>query len=84
MPNTNKKTIYDPVYEEILTRLKKARKESGLRQSVVAEKIGKYKSYISKIEHGDRRIDIMELIDLAELYNKDINYFIKKENLDKK
>jgi len=71
------KTIYKPKYEQILSRLKKARKESGLKQGVVAERLGKYKSYLSKIEHGDRRIDIMELIELANIYDKDINYFIK-------
>lgn len=70
------KTIYDPKYEYIISRLKKARKEAGFKQEYVADRIGKYASYLSKIENGDRRIDILELIELAKLYNKDINYFV--------
>jgi len=78
------KTIYKPKYEQILTKLRQARKESGLKQGYVADKLGKYKSYLSKIEHGDRRIDIMELIELANIYEKDINYFVKEDEKSSK
>lgn len=83
MKDNKTKTIYKPKYEQILSKLKKARKESGLKQGYVAEKLGKYKSYLSKIEHGDRRIDIMELIELANIYKKDINFFLANEKSSK-
>lgn len=70
------KTIYKPQYEQLISKLKEARSEAGLDQQYVAEKLGKYKSYLSKIEHGDRRLDVMELIELAKIYKKDINYFV--------
>lgn len=73
---TPTKTIYDPKYEHIIKRLKMARKEAGFKQEYVADKIKKYASYVSKIENGDRRLDVIELIELAKLYQKDINYFI--------
>jgi len=73
---TPTKTIYDPKYEYIIKRLKEARKEAGFKQEYVADKINKYASYVSKIENGDRRLDVIELIELAQLYNKDIGYFI--------
>jgi transcriptional regulator with XRE-family HTH domain len=34
-------------------------------------------AYISKIERGERRIDAVELEELARIYAKDINYFVK-------
>lgn len=73
------KTIYKPKYENLLARLKQARLDAGLRQEVVGEKLGKYSSYVSKIEHGDRRIDVIELIDMANLYKKDLNFFVEKD-----
>lgn len=73
------KTIYKAKYESLLARLKQARLEAGLRQEVVGEKLGKYSSYVSKIEHGDRRIDVIELIDMANLYKKDLNFFVEKD-----
>lgn len=73
---TSTKTIYDPKYDHIIKKLKSARKEAGFKQEYVADKIKKYASYVSKIENGDRRLDVIELIELAKLYQKDINYFI--------
>jgi len=65
-------------YNFLLTQLKKARKESYLKQAVIAKMIGRYSSYISKIESGDRRIDVIELNELAEVYNKKLSYFLLK------
>jgi transcriptional regulator with XRE-family HTH domain len=73
------KSIYNPDYEYIITKLKEARIESGLKQEAVAEKIGKYQSYLSKIENGDRRIDVLELSELADIYNKELDYFVKRK-----
>ncbi len=71
------KVIYNPKYERIIMKLKIAREAAGLKQDVVAKKLNKYASYISKIEAGDRRLDILEMIELAEVYKKDIKWFLK-------
>ncbi|MEK7665225.1 MAG: helix-turn-helix transcriptional regulator [Patescibacteria group bacterium] len=71
-------SIYLKEYKKVVERLKKAREDSGLKQVGVAEKLGKPQSYISKIEQGERRIDIAELKLIAQIYKKDINYFISK------
>jgi len=71
------KTIFSKEHKTLIERLKKARKDNGLDQSEVAGLLGKTQSYISKIEAGQRRIDIVALKGFAKLYNKDINYFLK-------
>jgi transcriptional regulator with XRE-family HTH domain len=71
------KSIYTKEYRKVIERLKKARQEAGLKQTEVAEKLGRPQSYISKIERGERRIDITELKQLAKIYKKDINYFVE-------
>ncbi len=70
------KSIYTADYKITLARLKKARLELSLNQMAVARKLGKPQSFVSKIERGERRIDIIELKELAKLYKKDITYFI--------
>ncbi len=70
------KSIYSKEYKNTIEKLKKARIEIGLKQEEVATKLKKPQSYISKIERGERRIDIVELQNLAKIYEKEINYFI--------
>ena len=71
------KAIYLKEYKLIAEKLKKARIESGLTQEIVAEKIKRPQSYISKVEQGEQRIDIIEFQHFASLYKKNLNYFIK-------
>ena len=70
------KTIYTKEYKVIIQKLKKARQSAGLKQNEVAKKLGKPQSYISKVESGERRIDIVELKQLSKIYKKDINFFL--------
>ncbi len=71
------KSVYSKDYKEIIERLKIARIEAGLAQQEVADKLGKPQSYISKIESGERRLDVAEIKKFAVIYKKDIPFFIK-------
>lgn len=71
------KTIHSKDYLLVVERLKKARIESGLTQIQVANKLNKPQSFVSKAELGERRLDIMELKKFSDIYEKDINFFIK-------
>jgi len=72
-----KKTIYSKEHKYTVEQLKKGRKEAGLTQVEVARIIHRTQSYISKIESGQRRIDLYQLIQLANVYKKEITFFIK-------
>jgi transcriptional regulator with XRE-family HTH domain len=71
------KAIYSKDHKYIVEQLKKARKEAGLEQAEVAKLLGRTQSHISKIEAGQRRIDIVALKEFAKIYKKDINFFLK-------
>jgi len=73
MPNT----IRSSEYKEVIKKLKAARIAVGLSQKEVAKRLNKSQSYVSKIEAGEQRIDIIELQVFSNLYKKDIKYFIK-------
>ncbi|HMC21013.1 MAG TPA: helix-turn-helix transcriptional regulator [Thermoanaerobaculia bacterium] len=49
----------------------RARERAGLKQSDVAAKLGLPASYLSKVENGTRRLDVIELIQIAEAMETD-------------
>ena len=64
-------------HNEIVKRLKQARLDSGLGQVEASKKLGKTQSYLSKIESGQRRFDVLQLKEFAKLYKKSLDFFIK-------
>ena len=71
------KTIYSKGHKALIARIIKARKEVGLRQEDAAGLLKKTQSYISKIEAGQRRVDIIQLKEFAKIYKKDLDFFVK-------
>jgi transcriptional regulator with XRE-family HTH domain len=71
------RALYTKDHDEIAKRLKTARIEAGLGQIEVAEKLGRTQSYLSKIESGQRRFDVLQLKEFAKLYKKSLDYFVK-------
>jgi transcriptional regulator with XRE-family HTH domain len=42
------------------------RKRAGIRQVQLAKKLKKSQTWIARLESGERRLDVIELLDLAE------------------
>ena len=64
------KTIYSEGHKTLVGKLIQARKEKSLRQGDVAKLLGRTQSYVSKIEAGQRRVDIIQLKEFAKIYKK--------------
>jgi len=62
----------DPRYKKLRDYLKEERIKRGLLQSDLAEKLGVHQQMISKIESGERRIDVVEFICIAEAIGSDV------------
>ncbi|MGK2849098.1 MAG: helix-turn-helix domain-containing protein [Minisyncoccota bacterium] len=71
------KTIRTKEYARFIEKLRKARLEAGLRQIDVAKKIKRPQSYISRVESGEYRLDILEVKRFAKIYGKSVDYFVK-------
>lgn len=69
------KSIHSSEYKTVIKKLREARESTGLTQQEAAEKLGKPQSYISKIERGERRVDIVEIKVIADLYKVSVSYF---------
>jgi len=63
-------------YREFLKRLRAGRERAGLVQTEVARRLRKPQSYVSKCESGERRVDVIELVAFAALYNLPLSFFV--------
>lgn len=61
----------------IISRLIKAHEDAGLTQQQVSENLEFLHSFLSKCETGERRIDGLELLQLARAYGKPPSFFSK-------
>jgi transcriptional regulator with XRE-family HTH domain len=41
------------------------REQAGLKQSELAERLGRHQPFVSNLEAGQRRLDLVELLDIA-------------------
>ena len=55
------KTIYSSEYDAVVRLLRAARKTARITQVELAERLGLTQSLVSKMERGDRRLDIIEV-----------------------
>ncbi|RKG35476.1 XRE family transcriptional regulator [Acinetobacter guerrae] len=72
------KTIYRDRYQQMIDILIAERKRAKLTQIEVAQKLNKPQSYIAKIEGRDRKIDILEFIELCETLGIKASSLIKQ------
>lgn len=53
-------------YGILLELLREAREASGLTQKEICDRLGKPRNYLIKVEHGERRIDVVETFALCD------------------
>ncbi|MBI5588411.1 MAG: helix-turn-helix transcriptional regulator [Deltaproteobacteria bacterium] len=79
------KSIFSDAYSLLRTWLVKAREKKGLTQADVATKLGKPQSYVSKYERGERRLDVVEFLEVARVLGVEPYKILKElEKLDAK
>lgn len=65
------KTIFGGDHQHLIEVLTSARKAAGLTQTDLSERIGRDQTFISLIERGQRRVDVVEFIALAKAIGDD-------------
>jgi transcriptional regulator with XRE-family HTH domain len=70
--------LHDPRNQRIATLLTEIRKDRGLLQQAVAERLGRPQSFVSKYESGGRRVDLVELLDILRALDADPHEFIDR------
>jgi transcriptional regulator with XRE-family HTH domain len=77
MHNSSVNPVGKDAYAVLVRRLRAARKRTGLRQADVAAVLGRPQSFVSKIELGERRLDPIELKELANLYKVEVSALLE-------
>jgi transcriptional regulator with XRE-family HTH domain len=72
------KTLYQPEYRILLDLLRAVRKEAGVNQEVLATRTGFTQSQVSKVERGERRLDIVELRRWCQEFGVSLPEFIER------
>ena len=72
-------TQHQALYDKFLQKLISSREEAGLTQREVSARMGRAHSFLSKCETGERSIEVFELIQLAQIYEKPPQYFLGPE-----
>jgi len=67
---------HDSRYRTFRKRLREAREQAGLTQTEVARQLRRPQSWVSKCESGERRVDVIELCELATLYGQPVQFFV--------
>src|SRR5450759_4600897 len=62
------KTIYDPAYRRLISKLKQIRQDKQLRQVEVATRSGRSRKWMGKIETHDLRLDVLCFVRLCQVY----------------
>ncbi len=63
-------------YRLFLKRLREAQPAARLTQVEVAAKLRRPQTYVSKCESGERRVDVVELVEFARLCGRGVEFFV--------
>jgi transcriptional regulator with XRE-family HTH domain len=59
------KGTHDNRYRALLRLLRERRQSQGMTQTVLAERLNRPQQFVSKYEMGERRLDVVEFMDVA-------------------
>lgn len=72
------KNLYTDRQKAFLVLLRECRERANLRQADVAERLEKPQSFVSKYESGERRLEVLELLDVCEAIDTTLTAFVRK------
>lgn len=75
------KTVFSKINDDLVKLLRETRKKAGLTQVEAAKKLRCRQTFISKIECGERRVDVVEFVLMMRAYDTDPSRILKKLKL---
>jgi transcriptional regulator with XRE-family HTH domain len=74
------KSVFTKKHNRLRHLLVRARKDAGLTQAKLAKRLSRPQSFVSKIECGERRLDVIEFFEMAHAIGIDPYAFLKMLN----
>jgi len=75
------KTVFSKLNDDLVRALRETRQSAGLTQAEAAKKLGCRQTFISKIECGERRVDVVEFVVMTRAYGADPGRVLKRLQL---
>ena len=70
--------VSEKKYDRLRVLLIEAREKAGLTQVQLGKKLRRPQSFVSKIERGLRRVDLLEFLEIAKATGLDVKAFIER------
>lgn len=70
------RSVFTQDYDRFRRLLVEARKTVGLSQAELAARLSRPQSFVSKIERGERRLDVVEFFEVAQALGIDAIQFL--------
>jgi transcriptional regulator with XRE-family HTH domain len=70
--------LHSDTYQYLLTLLKEARASAGITQTELSKLLGKPQSFVSKYERGERRLDVIEFLQVTNRLGADPHAVLRK------
>lgn len=71
VPSTGGKGFQDERYRVLIGALIDARRADGLTQGALAVRLNRHQQFVSRYETGERRLDVVEYVDIARALGVD-------------
>jgi len=72
------KSIYSHEYRTLIALMRQLREGAGLRQSDLADLLGRSQQFVSKYESGERRLDLVEIRAICQTLGLTLGEFVKR------
>jgi transcriptional regulator with XRE-family HTH domain len=72
------KTLGTARHRALIEMLVEKRENAGITQSELATRLGEYQSLVARLESGQRRVDVVEFLDLAMILNFEPDEILKR------
>jgi transcriptional regulator with XRE-family HTH domain len=71
-------SVYTQRYRRLRDALITGRRARKLSQSALAERLGRLQTFVSKYERGERRLDVVEFLEIARALEIDPHKVIRQ------
>jgi transcriptional regulator with XRE-family HTH domain len=65
------KSLQSARHKTLIALLIAKREAAGMTQIQLADKLGEYQSFVARLESGQRRVDVVEFAEIAEVLGFD-------------
>ncbi len=72
------KSVHSTRHKVLATAIAEQRRAISMTQADLAKRLGRHQPFVANIESGERRVDLVELLDIADIIGLDVPKLIAR------